>query len=347
MLLFVSACEKDKPKGTDKNEDDTYSFQGQKLLVANEGAYGNGNSSFSILDLEKDTIYNEVYKTVNKTVLGDVFQYIAKAKNDYFLLVNNSNEIIRIDAKTLQFKASINVPQPRVMQSTGNKAYVGSLYNNQIQVINLEDNSIQTQIQTPYQNNEDLLLLNNDLWVTSWDTACHYLTRINVLADTVCEQVLIGGKAPYAIIKDCHNDLWVFAGNPTKGVRSTITVLDGRDHNIKRIYGANHNAEFIKPAMNVTKDTLYFLTVDYMNSGITNGLYKMPINALSLPVTPFIASERYQYFWALAINPINNHIFIGDPKGFIQQGDVVEYDASGTALHRYKTGLGPGFFLFD
>ena len=72
----------------------------------------------------------------------------------------------------------------------------------------------------------------------------------------------------------------------------------------------------------------------------------MGIHDAALPAQPLIAARALQYFWALGIDPATGHIYVGDPKGFIQNGDVHIYTQNGTAIDSFAVGLGPGHFYF-
>src|SRR5690606_34656356 len=95
-FLFFSACVKDKPSTGKANNGHT---QSPKLLVANEGAYGNGNASLSYIDLEKAEVNNYVYQNANGRPLGDVLQSLNIYRDKIYLIVNNSNKIVVLSKK--------------------------------------------------------------------------------------------------------------------------------------------------------------------------------------------------------------------------------------------------------
>ena len=73
----------------------------------------------------------------------------------------------------------------------------------------------------------------------------------------------------------------------------------------------------------------------------------MSIGDASLPPVPFLQAQSFQYFWALGIDPLNNNIYVGDPKGFVQKGGVSIYRPDGGKVDSFKVGIGPGHFYFD
>lgn len=98
---------------------------------------------------------------------------------------------------------------------------------------------------------------------------------------------------------------------------------------------------------NPTKDTLYFIEVNYSGGQQNNGIYRMGIHDATLPSQAFIQAQNLQYFWALGISSKSGNIYVGDPKGFTQKGTVLVYNASGSLTHQFAVGLGPGHFYFD
>jgi hypothetical protein len=65
-----------------------------------------------------------------------------------------------------------------------------------------------------------------------------------------------------------------------------------------------------------------------------------------LPASPFIRAETNSYFWAIGFDSLTRHIFLADPKGFVQNSTIYEYDESGVMIKNYFAGIGTNGFLF-
>jgi len=146
---------------------------------------------------------------------------------------------------------------------------------------------------------------------------------------------------------DKNERYWVLYRNVQKGKQAYLTCIDPASGAVVKSYAFPPTADPIKPVFNNGKDTLYFIEVNYNGGEDNNGIYRMAIDAASLPSTPFITAAKFQYFWALGIEPGSGNIYVGDPKGFIQKGTVSVYRADGVRIKQFDVGVGPGHFYFD
>lgn len=344
-FLFLSSCVKDKPEDPKVNPPGKLE---RKVFIANEGSLGNGNASLSVYDLEKDSIYNKVYFQKNNEGVGDVLESLLSVDEHLFLAVNNSDKITVIDKNTFALVANIPVNKPRQMLLVEeNKLYVSSLFYPEINIIDPKTFQKTGKISVDFPNTEGLLYHKGKVYAANWDTACNYIYEIDPVINKITHRIPIAGSAPLAILLDKNQKLWVLSGNAQKEKKAVLTQLDPESRSIIKSFSFPQNAEIIKPAWNPTKDTLYYLGVNYDGGTANNGVYRMSISAEQLPTQAFIAAQPLQYFWGLGIDSVKNQIYIGDPKGFIQNGEVRIYSTEGSLLKKFNTNLGPGYFLFD
>ncbi len=344
FIVALQACVKDKP-----NDPDTPPVkEGRRVYVINEGSLGNGNSSLSFYNIDKAEVYNDVFAQKNGQPLGDVFQSMLIDGDRLYLAVNNSDKIVVVRKSDFELIGTITVQKPRYMLKVSeDKIYVSSLYYPKINIINPNTLQVTGQINTDYPNTEGMTMLNGKVYASNWDTACNYIYEIDPATDAVSDKITIAGRASQQILVDKNQKLWVLAGNAYKQKVSTLTQVDPITKNIIKSFTFPANADIIKPCWNPTHDSLYFLGVNYNGGTDYNGVYRMDINATTLPSTLFIAAQPLQYFWALGIDSFTNQIYLGDPKGFIQQGNVSIYQTDGTKLRSFTTGLGPNGFYFE
>lgn len=345
LVIIFFSCKKDKPSAANTNipKDST-----DRVLVICEGSLGNGNSSLSVYQPKKDSLFNDVYKNANGQALGDVFQSLNKINNQYFLCINNSDKIVVLDAENWKQKAIINIPKPRYLLDIGNqKAYVGSLFNNKIYVVNTQTYSLEKEIIMPYQNTEGMLLRNGIVYACCWDTACNKLYAINTLTHSISDSIMLLGNAAQSVLIDKENQLWVMGGNVYKNKLAHLNRIDLVTNKVSQSFLFSKNVEAIKPIFNKAADTLYFLEVNYTGAVQHNGVYRMSIMDKNLPATAFIPCQANQYFWALGIHPNDGEIYLGDPKGFVQKSTVHIYNQQAQLKNQFNVGLGVGSFYFD
>jgi hypothetical protein len=345
-VSLLSACVKDKPAQPDTKPPAATEPSGNVYTVC-EGSLGNGNSTLYLYNYKSSTDFGNIYESVNAgSKLGDVFQSIIKIGNKWFLCINNSDKILVLDTIHKQI-GSINVPKPRyVLPISETKAYVSTLFSNKVYIINPQSMSVTGIIEMPYQNPEFMVMRNNKAYISTWDTACGSIYTVDIATDKIQNTIVINNRAPHGMAIDKHGNLWVVSGNVYKGKSSAITVLNAKDEVVRTLYFPA-KADVIKPVFNTANDVLYFIEVDYNGGTEHNGIYRMGVNDTQLPQTPFVAAQKFQYFWALGIEPKAGNVYVGDPKGFVQKGSVMVYDDAGKQINNFSVGVGPGSFYFD
>lgn len=343
FLCTVSffSCKKDT--GIIKAPD---SFSERKVLVVCEGSYGNGNAELDLYEPNVDSFFQNIYQSVNGNSLGDIFQSVQKIGNNYYLCINNSDKIIVTDT-AFKLISYISVPKPRyILQVATDKAYVSSLYHHQVYVINTLTNNLTDSISLSGKNSEGMLLYNNSAFICTWDTSVNKIYNINSTNNIVSDSFYINGFAPKEILLDKEDKLWILSGNIQSGKVATLSRIDPSTNQILKTFTFPNSADPIRPVMNSTKDSIYFIEANYNGGTDYNGIYRMAITATDLPQQAFIQAQTNQYFWSLGIDPLTGNIYVGDPKGFVQKGSVSIYQQDGTKLKQFATGVGPGHFYF-
>lgn len=346
IVSIQSACVKDKPAEPDTKPPAAAEATGNVYTVC-EGSLGNGNATLYMYNYKNSTDFGNVYESVNTgSKLGDVFQSMRRIGDKWCLCINNSDKVLVLDSAKKQI-GSINIPKPRyILPVSDTKAYVSTLFSNKVYIINPQSMSVSGTIDMPYQNPEFMVMRNNKAYISTWDTACGNIYTIDIATDKVQDVIAINNRAPHGMAVDKDGNLWVVSGNVYKGKPAAITQLDDKDKVMKTFY-FSAKSDVIKPVFNLAKDILYFIEVDYNGGTDNNGIYRMGINDTQLPQMPFVSAQKFQYFWALGIAPQSGNIYIGDPKGFIQKGAVLVFDANGKQVNNFTVGVGPSSFYFE
>ena len=344
-FCFFSSCVKDKPNPVNGTPP---SLQHRGMLVVNEGSFGNNNGELSFLDFQTNLFYNNLFYQFNQHSLGDVVQSICKKDSELFVLVNNSNKIEVLDAKTFKSKATINtILSPRYMTMVDtNKAYVSCMYHPYIYVINTTTHQLVKTITVDVANTEKMLYNNGYCYVTNWDTSSSWLYEINTNNDQIEKKINLGCRASHDIVQDKNGWLWILSGNKYKNTGSVLTNYDPATQQIIHQYHFDSAQDPFRLITNAGKDTLYYINVNYDGSSVNNGLYRMAISDTLLPQQAFIQASGGSYFWGIGLDTLTQHLFIADPKGFTQQSTIYEYDKSAQFIQLYKAGIGSNGFLF-
>lgn len=343
LSVLITACVRDKPPALLP----ATAVPGNVYVVC-EGSYGSGNASLYLYNASTNTVNANVYSAANGQPPGDVFQSMMRNGDSLYLCINNSDKILVIEKDSHKRVGEIALPKPRYMLKTGEKrALVSSLYDNKLYTIDLQSLQIIHTTALPFNNPEGMCKIGTDAYICPWDTACNYIYQVDGTNSEIKRAIRIEGRAPQAALTDKEGMLWVLAGNAVKGKRASLCRIDPSSLNVLQTFWFPEGSDPIKPCFNPGHDTLYFIQVKYDGSTEQNGIYRMYINSLRLPETPFIAAGKYQYFWALGTDPVSGYVYVGDPKGFVQKGSVYVYQPNGTLVNTFDVGLGPGQFYFD
>jgi streptogramin lyase len=332
-LMAFTACKKDVPQP----EPDLPEEKGHSVFILNEGNFQWGNASLSLIDLQKNTIQNDVFSAANNRPLGDVLQSAAFINSELWLVVNNSQRIERIEPSTGKSKGSINgLLSPRYILNTGaGKAYVSDLYSATIHCIDTATYSITNSIPTQGWT-EEMLLLNGFVWVCN--TGGNQVYKINPANDQLVDSIAVGIK-PRSIRSDKLGRIWVLCEGeiPPQESAGSLWCIDGSTNAVVRQFSfpdiTDHPS---KLRSNVAGDRLYFLN---------KGLHRMQITDENLPTSPFI-SQGNRLFYGLAIHPQDESIWLSDARDYVQQGKVFRYASDATFMNEWDAGIIPGAFYF-
>jgi len=345
IILFFTACVKDKPS---PSTPPVVVDSANNVYVICEGSLGNGNSSLSLYQTDDGQVFEDVYKAANNQQIGDVLQSITPIGDRFFLCVNNSDKVVVINKNDHKLVGTISIPKPRyILPISANKAYVSTLFSKKLYVIDPQALSVTKTIELPYENAEGMLLRNGTVYICPWDTATDKVLLMDVNTDEVIQTITVASRAPQEAVTDKDGKLWVLSGNAYKGKDGALTCIDPRSNEVVKSFLFAHKIDPLRLVTNNAKDHLYFIEVDYNGGTANNGLYRMGIDDASLPTQALVPAIKFQYFWALGIEPLTDKIYLGDPKGFVQKGSVGIYNTNGVKEKEFNVGIGPGHFYFQ
>ena len=339
ILLVASGCKKDDAPAPSPPA------AGRRVYVLCEGQYGTPTAALSVYLPEKDSVYTDAFGAANAPQWGDVAHSMFLTANEIFICVNNSDRVLVADRASLRLKHSIPVRRPRYIQQLSDSvAVVSSLYSNVLFRLSLNTYTVNDSIILPRANPEGMKIHGSQLYVCPWDVTADHLFVVSAAAATV-DSIPVG-QAPHTIEVDKAGHAWVLSGNAYEGVGAKLTRINLSTRAVEKTYDFPPTADPVRLSFNPGRDTLYFIGVNYTGT-TNNGVYRMRIDAATLPSTPFIQGHAFQYFWAVGVDPGTHHIYVGDPKGFTQKGSVRQYSPDGTLLREFSVGVGPNHFYFD
>jgi len=335
VIGFLVSCVKDKPREPINN---ALTIDSDKsVLVINEGNYGWGNASISLYDPTSNAIVSDYYKQQNGSfVLGDVCQSVTKYNNNYYIVVNNSNKIVVVNAFDFKKIATISgFNSPRyLLPITYSKAYVSDLYANSIHVVNMNSNTITGTI-TCMKGTEEMVLIYNKAFIINSNS--NYCYVVNTTSDIITDSLFVGKEAS-GIVADKNAKVWIL----TKGSASNLQVpklikVNPVSLSIEQslIFSAIDSPWRL--CLNKTRDTLY-----YLNKGVC----MFPILNTQLPVSPIIA-QGSKIYYGLGINPKDYSIYVSDAIDYVQKSKVEVYNTNGSLIKNFNAGIISNGFVFE
>ena len=330
--LIITSCIK-VPNSQDLN----FTFKGGVFII-NEGNYRSGNGSLSFYSYDSSKIFNDLFYSINGRPLGDVPNSMAIRGNNAYIVVNNSGKIEVTDQATLISKATITgLTSPRNISFINDyKAYVSSLYSDSVAIINLTDNSISGYINLR-RSSEMIAIIGNKAFISYW-TEGKEIMVVNTDNDKVVDSIEVGIE-PESMTFDKYGMLWVLCngGWARQNYAELVEINTSTNYVEKTLVFPTKDASPSCLKIDGNGQTLYY---------IDNGVRKMDISSTEIPSATFITPNSGQYFYKIAINPLNSDIFVTDAVDFAQQGYLLLYSSEGKLISTQKAGIIPGFMYF-
>lgn len=336
MVLFflfvglVSSCDK---KPDDKQEVNIPPKIRSAVFIANEGNFQFGNASLTVLDYAENKTYDDAFKSANGRTLGDVLQSINVKDGLVYLVINNSQKMEIINRTDYKSVATFTgFTSPRYIEFlNSSKAYVSEFYTNQLKVVNPITRQITGNIDCG-GSQEELKIVNGKLYVAINNGNKIYV--IDTGKDQVIDSIQVSVN-PTSLCIDKKNRLWVGCnGNTAEKAKlycintttdSVVTSFSLDDHLLRRI------------AIDKAGEQIYVLSTN---------LYKMRIDDVVFPTTPFVASANNN-FYGIGVNPYNDEVYLSDAIDYVQRSMVYRYNSYGQFVGQFKAGIITGGFYFD
>jgi DNA-binding beta-propeller fold protein YncE len=340
FLLLLTACKKEPAPAP------AIPTEGRRIYVLCEGSLGRGDAALGVYLPGKDSVYTDAFGAANGSLWGDVAQSLMITDNEIFICVNNSDKILVADRATFRLRHSIAIRKPRYIQPINDSvAMVSTLFSNTLFRLSLKSHAVTDSLKLARQNPEGMATQNGLLYVCPWDKAAD---KLYVVEDgrRVVDSISVG-QVPHTIALDKNGFAWVLSGNASEGIMAKLTRVNLSTRTTQATYSFPGGADPIRLAFNPTRDTLYYIGVNYNGGTAYNGVFRMAIGDGALPATPFVSGQANQYFWGVGVDPRTSTIYIGDPAGWGGQGIVRLYTPQGTLIKDFRVGTGPGQFYFD
>lgn len=348
VSLCATGCSKNDDVDPDTTSGFNFSDKGDgTLFVLNEGNFQYGNSTLSAYNPATNETINEAFFQANEMKLGDGAQSMTIAGNKGWIAVNNSNVVFAVNPHTLKEYGRITgLTSPRFFhQVNDKKAYITQMYDNRIAIADPEKYTVTGYIDIPDMeqatgSTEQMVAYGDYIFCNCWSYQKNII-KIDTRTDKVAATLEVGIQPRY-IALDCNDKLWVLTDgggwdqNPIGYEAPALVKIDAKTFTIEQTYGFNLGDYCSKLCINGEKDTLYWINGD---------VWKMDVNASSLPTQSFLKSNG-TYYYGLTVAPASGDVYVADAIDYAQNGLVRRYSPDGKLTDEFTVGVNPGGFCW-
>ncbi|PWN68283.1 hypothetical protein C1631_016415 [Chryseobacterium phosphatilyticum] len=331
------------------------------FYVLNEGNMGSNKCTLDFFDYTKGNYYRNIYAEINPEVvkeLGDVGNDIKIYGSKLYIVVNVSNKIEVLDAKTARRIKSIPLQNCRYLTFKDGKAfassYVGPVDINpnapkgKVVEIDTASLAIKREVTVGYQP-EELEIVGNQLFVANsggymvpnYDKTVSVID-LNTFTETKKIDVAIN---LHRLKKDNYGDLYVSSRGDYYTVPSNLYLIDAATGTIKK------NFHIAVSEMTIVNDKLYYYGNEFNynthTSQKTFGIIDVKTEQI---ISNKIVDQEYEKIiktpYGIAVNPITEDIYITDARNYVSMGFVYCFDKNGHFKWKTEGGNIPAHFAF-
>ena len=342
------------------------------MYLVNEGNMGSNKCTLDFLDYTEGIYMRNIYPERNPTIvkeLGDVGNDVQIYGNKLYIIVNCSNKVEVLDARTGVRIKQIEIPNCRYICFRREHAYVSSYVAGVLidpnaplgAVFKIDTASLQVvdKVTVGYQP-EEMIVLGDYLYVANSGgyRVPYYDNTVSVVEFEGFrqEQQIVVGLNLHRIKADKYGKLWVSSrGNyndiysPYGSVPSNLFVLDKR---------VGYNEMIVTDTINVPcsnmaihGDSLYLYSHDYDNitqqSTLTYGIIN--IKTKKVVSKNFITDgteKEIKMPYGISIHPETGDIYVTDAKNYVSTGTLSCYNKEGKRKWRVSTGDIPAHMVY-
>ncbi|WP_267405541.1 MULTISPECIES: DUF5074 domain-containing protein [unclassified Chryseobacterium] len=362
-LLFLLSCRTDDVVVPEERETLTQpentAIKGFYLL--NEGNMGSNKSTLDFFDYTTGTYRRNIYAETNPTVvkeLGDVGNDIMVYGGKLYAVINVSNKIEVMDAKTAKRIKTIQLQNCRYLNFKGNKIYASSYAGpvaldpnsppGRVVEIDTASLSIQREVVVGYQP-EEMDIVGNQLFVANsggykFPNYDKTVSVIDLTTFTETKKINVAINL-HRLQKDNYGDLYVSSRGDYYNIPSSLFLLDAATGVVKKDF---HVAV---SGMTIVNDKLYYYgnEFNYNTHSYTKTFGIIDVKTEQVISTKIIDQEYVDAIkapYGIAVNPITEDIYITDARNYVVTGYVYCFDKNGKFKWKTEGGNIPAHFAF-
>jgi DNA-binding beta-propeller fold protein YncE len=331
------------------------------FYLLNEGNMNTNKASLDYHDYATGIYRRDVYGEANPTAtlgLGDVGNDLGVYGAKLYAVINCSNKVEVMDAKTARRLKVINVKNCRYVTFARGKAYV-SAYDGAVLLGAGSPNGFVAEIDTATlevtravgvgRQPEEMAVVGNYLYVANSGgySPPDYETTLSVIDLETFARVKDIDIAInlHRVRADAYGDLYVSSRGDYYTIPSNLFLVDTRSNTVKKAFNVSC------ANLAVAGDTAYVIgseysyvtarwTVTYSMIDVKSET-RRPGSFLPAPVAAAIKMP-----YGIAVDPDSRDIYITDAADYVTPGTLYRLDRAGNVLSTVTTGDIPAHFAF-
>ena len=347
------------PPDTDHpGEPENTNIQGFYLL--NEGNMGSNKSTLDYYDLDSGKYYRNIYADINPHVpkeLGDVGNDLKIYGSKMYAVINSSNKIEVMDAKTAKRIGQIDIPNCRYIKFHNGYAYITSFagpvelnpdYQQLGYVAKVDTATLQIldKCLTGFQP-EELEIVNNKIYVANSGSYMfpnyeNTLSVIDLTSFKETKRIKVATNL-HRVRGDKYGNIWV----SSRGDYYTLP---------SRLYCIDSKIDMVTDSINIAisnfhldDDRLYLCSAEWSNISMSYevGYGIVDVASKQIITRNFITDgteNQIKRPYGIMVHPVTKDIYVTDAKSYVTPGTLYCFDHNGKKKWDVRTGDIPAHF---
>ena len=332
------------------------------FYLLNEGNMGSNKSTLDRFDYSTGIYTRNIYGEANPDVpkeLGDVGNDLKIYGSRLYAVINCSNKIEVMDAKTTRRIGQIEIPNCRFIQFHGKYAYVTSYagpveirpdYSQKGYVAKVDTATLQVvdKCIVGYQPDE-LAITGGKIYVAKSGgyMVPNYENTLSVIdLDSFVEEKRVEVALNlFRVRPDSKGRLWVSSRGDYYDNHSKLYCFNPKTEQIEK--------EFDVPvsAMDIVGDSIYIVSTSWsyqtMDNNVTNAI--IDTRLMEKVCDNFITDgteKSIKIPYGVKVNPLTKEVFVTDAGNYVNPGWLMCYSPEGIQKWKVRTGDIPAHFAF-
>ncbi|MBC9930163.1 YncE family protein [Chitinophaga qingshengii] len=366
LFVAMSACRKDVEvfPGDDITVDTASKNTFTGFYLLNEGNMGSNKSTLDYFDYATGVYKRNIYAAINPTVpkqLGDVGNDIAIYGNKLYAVINASNKVEVMDAKTARRIGQIQIPNCRYIKFYNGYAYITS-YAGPIQInpnytqkgyvakVDTATLAVVDQCIVGFQpdcleiTGGKIYVANSGGYMGAGNTANYERTVSVIDLATFKEDKRIDvAYNLHHILADKRGDLWVTSRGDYKSLPSRLYFID------KTTQRVTDTVSIAVSNYYLDGDSLYIYSTEWskitQSNTITYGIVDTRTHqVVSRAFITDGTNKEIEIPYGIMVNPITKDIYVTDAGNYVTPGMLYCFSKEGKKKWSVVTGDIPAHF---